>query len=336
MPKPPRNPPPGPHKEPEKALPLAVIHNELARATYDQALSSLCLRLIVMLAEKIGYADNELLSHRFKVTDYAEKLGLNNRGGYLYEQFSEAATRLLKTLVTTQKTFGGEKTQFQVMSLARYDKQRGEIELHFHQEMRPLLLNLREYFSRIPLEVFFRIRSVYAARLYLYCKSWDPTDDRNRNPGWSWTVEEFRHWMALEPGQYGHTPHLRAAIIERAKQELDEVADLSFVYTANKEGKTITGWNFTPVANKPSPKLKATRQAKGKRLPEPAPEPGPVANFDEEARVWLSASEEQRRAWFGAPEFIAYKYPKEGARPGNLFLTVLRNVLQKTAQSAAA
>jgi plasmid replication initiation protein len=178
-----------------------VIHNELARARYDQAVGVLALRLVVMLAEKIGYTDNELLGHRFKVTEYAALIGLNERSGYLYEQFKEAADQLLKTLVTTSEGFGLKQTRFQVMPKAVYEKELGEIELHFHEEMRPLLLGLREYFSRIPLEVFFRIRSAYAARLYLMCKSWDPTDKRNRQPGWDWTVEELRAWLALDGPQ---------------------------------------------------------------------------------------------------------------------------------------
>lgn len=316
---------------------LAVIHNELARARYDENIGIIALRLIVMLAEKIGYNDDQLLSHRFKVADYAAKLGLEDKGGYLYDQLEAVADRLMKTLVETQKTFGEEeRTKFQVMSLAKYYKKSAEIELHFHEEMRPLLLGLREYFSRIPLEVFFRIRSAYAARLYLMCKSWDPTDKRNHHPGWDWTVEELRAWLALDPKQYVHTPHLRAAILERAKKELDQVADLSFVYTANKKGKTVTGWNFTPVANTPSKKAKVTRNAQARRLPEPEPEPMQAANFDEEANRWLLASEEQRRAWFSDPAFSPYKYPREGVRPGNLFLTTFRKVLEKAPQPAAA
>ena len=72
MPKSPRRPSPqSPQwpQTPDRAL--AVIHNELARARYDQAVGVLALRLVVMLAEKIGYTDNELLGHRFKVTEYA-------------------------------------------------------------------------------------------------------------------------------------------------------------------------------------------------------------------------------------------------------------------------
>jgi hypothetical protein len=196
-----------------------------------------------------------------------------------------------------------------------------------------LLLGLREYFSRIPLEVFFRIRSAYAARLYLMCKSWDPTDKRNRQPGWDWTVEELRAWLALDPKQYVHTPHLRAAILERAKKELDQVADLSFVYAAHKHGKTVTGWRFTPVPNVPSRVPKPTRNAKATRLKEPDPPAAPAPTFEAEAALWASASQEQRGAWLTADQFLRDTQPKPGEKPRLAFLSRLHLVTKPNANA---
>jgi plasmid replication initiation protein len=217
-----RRPPPSHPPVPE----LAVIHNELARARFDGHMGVAALRLMVLLAEKVGYNDNELMSHRFKVSEYARRLGIE-KDGRLYARLEEVCDELMKLLVVSRAP-SGEDVKFQVMRLAKYYRKEGEMELHFHEEMRPFLLRLREYFARIPLEVFFRIKNAYAVRLYLVCKSWEPADPRNLKPGWSWTVEQLREWLALKPEDYPYTPHLRSAILKRAKKELDAVADVSF------------------------------------------------------------------------------------------------------------
>jgi hypothetical protein len=51
-----------------------------------------------------------------------------------------------------------------------------------------------------------------------------------------------------------------------AKEELDEVADISFRYDAVTEGKRIIGWDFVPVPNKPKdPALPGKRRAKKRK-----------------------------------------------------------------------
>jgi len=212
------------------------------------------------------------------------------------------------------------------MRLAVYRRREGEIELQFHEEMKPLLLSLREYFARIPLDVFFRIKGAYAARMYLVCKSWDPSDKRNRKPGWTWTVEQLRQWLALKPKEYAHTPHLKSAILDRSKKELDEVADVSFEYTTLKEGKAIVGWDFRPVVNAPKRKREAPS------LPAPAPEPLPdKPDYSSMETLWVQASEAQRNAW-RQDEFLRRSEPRDGEPPRPAFLARLYALTQPEAR----
>ena len=149
---------------------------------------------------------------------------------------------------------------FQILAPSRLLPSKGEFELRFNEQMRPLLLNLRAHFAKIPLPIFFRIQGSYAVRFYLFCKSWDPV--LNRSPGWRMTVEELRAWLGLEKGEYEQTFHVRAAIIERAKEELDEAADVSFRYDPVMEGK----WAGTSSPYQTSPKRKIRSRLCVRRL----------------------------------------------------------------------
>ena len=135
------------------------------------------------------------------------------------------AKKLLQTIVEIKNPVEGSRVMFQVLSRAEYWDHAGEVELQFHEEMRPLLLELKERFTTLPMEYFFRLRSVYGMKFYLACRSWNP--ETNRLPQWSMTVEELRRWLDLAPDQYGQVKDIRRAIIERAKRELDAVADVN-------------------------------------------------------------------------------------------------------------
>ena len=310
--------------QPDLSGPLAVLHNELARGRTDLGLIG--LRLIMLLVGRTHKAD-EFLAHRLRISDYRKALGLT--GDSAYSHFRLVVRKLLTTIVETQNPVENSETEFQVLSRAKYWKGLGEAELMFHEEMRPLLLNLKSYFAKIPLDVFLRIQGLYAARFYLFCKSWDPKS--NYAPGWRMLVADLRKWLNLEPGEYEEVKHIRSAILERARKELDSVADLSFRYDPVHEGKKIIGWDFIPVANKPKdktlPGLRRRRQAEEAKESEDSETA--AAEFSRLDRLWLEASSTQRENWLNLmPQETRIFAPKSGARPGRCFLSALQNVLE--------
>jgi Initiator Replication protein len=132
------------------------------------------------------------------------------------------------------------------------------------------------------------------------------------------TVEELRAWLGIKRGEYEQTFHVRAAIIERAKEELDEVADVSFRYDPVMEGKRVTGWDFIPVPNKPKRKaLPGKRRAKKREEKETAEtaENG-TAILEDLNRIdslWLAADAVQREEWLKAiPEEARVFAPRRG------------------------
>jgi plasmid replication initiation protein len=309
---------------------LAVLHNELARCNAD--IGVVAFRLIMMLAEKV-HRDGEIRAVRFKVTDYIEKLQLSGKSAYDY--LDDVILCLMRTIIHTPNAVGGQH-RFQVLGPSDTDPGRGEFEIRFNDEMRPLLLNLRAHFAQIPLPIFFRIQGSYAVRFYLFCKSWDPA--LNYSPGWRMTVAELRAWLGIKQKEYSKTFHLRAAVIERAKNELDQAADVSFQYDAVMSGKKVIGWDFVPVPNKPRSKALPAKQRELKRQQKEdeetlkANEVKDAQRRDERKRIdtmWLEAGPPQRQTWLDAmSEQSRIFAPKPGARPSQVFLTALQAVVE--------
>src|SRR4051812_10665847 len=126
---------------PNPSQALAVIHNELARSRHDMGI--IAFRLVMMMAERIR-DDQDLLCHRFRVAEYAKRLGLSGDPSSVYARLEKVCRRLMTTIVETQAAVD-ERLMFQLVSRAHYFDKLGEVELHFHEEMRPLLVSLRAH-----------------------------------------------------------------------------------------------------------------------------------------------------------------------------------------------
>jgi plasmid replication initiation protein len=231
---------------------IAVIHNKLARAQSD--LSPLGMRIMVLLATRVSH-EHDLLKHKLKVQEYKARLGLT--GGSAYNTLEQVADEMLKSLVEVEDFIEGSRTKFQILSRAKYYDRDGIIELQFHEDMRPFLVDLREHFTQIPTDVFLRLRSGYAMKMYMQVRSWNPSDIRNKYPSWKMDIEQVRWFFRLSPDQYEEPKHIAAAVLKRSMRELNERADVTFRYDPIKEGRKIAGWLFRAIPNTPTITLPA-------------------------------------------------------------------------------
>jgi hypothetical protein len=109
------------------------------------------------------------------------------------------------------------------------------LELQFHEDMRPFLVDLREHFTQIPTNVFLRLRSGYAMKMYMQVRSRNPSDIRNKYPSWKMDIEQVRWFFRLSPDQYEEPKHIAAAVLKRSMRELNERADVTFRYDPIKQ-----------------------------------------------------------------------------------------------------
>lgn len=77
------------------------------------------------------------------------------------------------------------------------------------------------------------LNSVYSKRMYELCCRWL---DKG---GYSNSIMEFKYYLNIST-KYSKISHLRSKVLETAKNELENKADLFFTYSLNKTGKKIT------------------------------------------------------------------------------------------------
>lgn len=147
---------------------------------------------------------------------------------------------------------------------SEYNDKEGTVTLQFHDDLKPVLLQLKERFAAIPLKTAFKLRGGYAIRWYEMLVA------KKHLGSFSMDIEELRAWLGIGEGELSAVKDLRKRAIDVSKAELDNKADLTFRYEPIKVGRRIAGWKFKVKENYPRPvqrqlPLRATE-------PEPSPE----------------------------------------------------------------
>jgi plasmid replication initiation protein len=119
--------------------------------------------------------------------------------------------------------------------------------LQFHDRLKPLLLNLRERYSTVPIKTVSKLQGGYAIRWYEKIRA------EKYLGSFTMTVEQLRKWLQVQDGQLSTAKDLRKRAIDVAKAELNKKADWTFTYKPVKVGRRITGWTFKTKENQPPP-----------------------------------------------------------------------------------
>jgi plasmid replication initiation protein len=194
-------------------------------------------------------------------------------------------------------------------------------------------VDLREHFTQIPTNVFLRLRSGYAMKMYMQVRSWNPSDIRNKYPSWKMDIEQVRWFFRLSPDQYEEPKHIAAAVLKRSMRELNERADVTFRYDPIKAGRKIAGWLFRAIPNTPTITLPAGAAAAKRRQEHLEEEQFTKATRTSTERYewvkdrWRTADRDDRDRWLlGVPELLRRVDPNA---PGIMFLTALADIISK-------
>lgn len=166
----------------------------------------------------------------------------------LYRRIDLITDQLLDEVVEirTEDERGDEDgfIKYNVFSRCQYEKGSGVIRAKFTEDMRPFLLKLKKKFTLYLITVFLRLRSKYSTQIYELLKMRQGLRQHRM------TVEEFRHSLALEH-KYSQFSSLKKRVLEQARTELKEKADIYFTYNVIRDGNVPTEIEFFIHENDP-------------------------------------------------------------------------------------
>ena len=210
-------------------------------------------RLLLLLISYVRAEDDEFKVYHLPVSDIKDYLELNGRS--IYSKLQSVCRKLMGQVLFIEDGYGGWEMN-QLVSKSKYVTARksedgvAHLQMRLHEDLRPLLLNLKERFGSIPLRQIVSMKSKYSIRLIeiLYFSShglkkkvlYFSVDDLKKRLGLKQTNE------TIDPFQekYINFKDFNREVLERAKREFLERSPIIFTYELEKSGRKVIGLYF--------------------------------------------------------------------------------------------
>lgn len=226
--------------------------NILIESTYKLSLQE--QRILLIMASKVQPNDETLKTYRFRAKDFIEIVG-NKKGTGFYSYLKEIVNGLQTKILTIKEK--GRQRNYNWVITSIYEENEGYITLQFHPSLKYLFLELKEKFTSYQLENVVRLNSVYSIRIYELLKQYERLRKREL------TLEELRHFLAIEPTKYKQYGHFKSKVLAVAQKEINNKTDIHFEFVEIKTGRKVTSIEFIITS---SPALNASSSTQEKKL----------------------------------------------------------------------
>lgn len=207
--------------------------NILIESTYKLSLQE--QRILLIMASKVQPNDETLKTYRFRAKDFIEIVG-NKKGTGFYSYLKEIVNGLQTKILTIKEK--GRQRNYNWVITSIYEENEGYITLQFHPSLKYLFLELKEKFTSYQLENVVRLNSVYSIRIYELLKQYERLRKREL------TLEELRHFLAIEPTKYKQYGHFKSKVLAVAQKEINNKTDIHFEFVEIKTGRKVTSIEF--------------------------------------------------------------------------------------------
>lgn len=208
---------------------IVVKANELVTSHLDWTPRE--YRIFVAHVSQISKEDEDVKNLSIKLRDLCDLSEVSPEN--LYSEIEGLADRLTKKRIHVEEGAVGHRQggYLNVYSSCEYNEEDGTISGSFTEEMRPLLLRLKQHFTMYYRRRVLSMRSTYSMRFYEIVKRYEYEGH------FKMSVDEIRKMFGLED-KYKRFGDLKRYVIEKAQSDLKENTDLTFKYDIERQGRT--------------------------------------------------------------------------------------------------
>ncbi len=233
---------------------IVTKSNALVNCNYNLSLQE--QKIILTLASMVQPQDIEFKEYDFIIKDFIKLLGLKDQSKYTEVR---KITKELKEKVFEIKE-GTDIIQVSWLGGVRYKTKEGIVILRLDPDLKPYMLQLKEFYTSYKLENILSLKSKYSLRIYELLKS------NEFKKSWEIEVEELKKILGATEKSYFVYQNVKNRIIIQAQKELKEKTDISFEFEEIKTGRKVTALKFYIRSNKTQNKaldeVSATRECK--------------------------------------------------------------------------
>lgn len=229
---------------------LVVKSNSLMEAKFHFKLWE--MRLFEKMISLIKKGDTEFRACKIYIIDLIKYFEGNSRNDY--ELIREAALSLgdKKLFIPYQTPKGAKRwakiSIFPTVTIPDGEDRGGEnayIELEFHNDLKPHLLDLKERFKAYDIRNIQSLRSIYSIRMFILLKQFDNIGFRRIE------IDVLRNLLGVEEEQYKLYADFKKRVILRPQKDLKKYCDICFEFKEEKLGRKVHSITFIIKPNKP-------------------------------------------------------------------------------------
>ena len=207
---------------------LATQANALIRANQGE-LTLTEKRIMLYLISKIKPEDEGFKYYRVNTSEFASMLPHDGNNETM--QCMNACDRMQDKKISVD--FGDHITQTRLILKSKYFVGQGFFEVVLDDELKPLLLQLREHFTSIYIKNALQLTSVNAVRLYEILKSWESTGKLVTTP------DKLKEMMGLD-GKYEKFSQLKANCLKPIFKQIKDKTELEVTSMKEKrQGRRV-------------------------------------------------------------------------------------------------
>lgn len=292
--------------------------NGIVEATYRMDVAE--FRVFFTMLTMISPDDVTFCEYELRVADIIRLFGLS-RDGRSYETIKEAAERLVnKTMVIYHTKEDGNRYRTVIPFLTSAssqitDTKMESIQVTFHPELKPFLLQLRSEYLEFDVRNLARVQSQYSIRLYMMLRH----QMNLKKTSVRYTVERLREVFEIGDKDYPLYGNFKQKVLVRACTDLNSTTNIRIsLMEEERSNRKVVAVVFHMLPQDLPPPLAAVEENAEKparvKVPvskktkviididDPAPEPlidelhKPVAQYvgRDAVRTWLHQSSEEQ------------------------------------------
>lgn len=215
--------------------------NSLVYAAYEMTLQE--KRLLLLLISMIRKEHDQFHTYYIPTKQIAEFLGIHNKT--IYQVVKKVCSKLMSRVIHIQKP-NGDWDELHWVATAKYRSRNtsktgeAELQLRIHDELRPMLLELKKQFASIPFEHIANISSYHSVRIFeiLYHTRQRLQKSQVRIP-----LEELKQSLGIAD-KYPNFANFRDKVLKPAQKNLTEKTLITFSYKTIKQGNKVIALDF--------------------------------------------------------------------------------------------
>lgn len=218
---------------------IVVQHNDLIEARYRLTLQE--KRVMLWIISRIQYDDDEFISHKISIKDFADMIGVSS--DHMYSDMEKITMKLVQRGISIRNRKENKLIQVTWLSSSVYHHNEGVVELKVSEHLMPYLLKLKNNFTQISLTDLIGLQSIYSVRIFELLKQKEYIGKRIIN------LMDFKEFCGISDKKYTSIHDLKRFVLDKACKEINQKTDIEVSYLMVKQGRKFIAVSFE-VKNK--------------------------------------------------------------------------------------